>query len=257
MFHVIGKRNRVITKHFLDNSSHTQYFPWHCNQQPLFMQISRRMNMDGIFEVDRRDCYLAPDGLFDPNNLLRQAFCDVKLTCRLRPVRRDPDFAFTIQDWPQMTKNLNKIESMAPLKNREDRKNVLHLVQEHSDIDKTTKNWPVQDRCKNERDNLLKSHVVVPIPVYDVSGCPIEPQDYMSKIPGAIVQVHFTVQHCFIKKDKKQTIFSAYIREMNIVRPAMAPLSSPMKKHRLTTGPVTMHTSDASPSSPTKRTKRV
>lgn len=207
------------------------------------------------------------------------AFCDVKLTCRLRPVRRDPDFAFTIQDWPQMTKNLNKIESMAPLENGEDRKNVLHLVQgmemdngfikiihplferkdenEKNDIDKTTKNWPVQDRCKNERDNLLKSHVVVPIPVYDVSGCPIEPQDYMSKIPGAIVQVHFTVQHCFIKKDKKQTIFSAYIREMNIVRPAMAPPSSPMKKHRLTTGPVTMHTSDASPSSPTKRTKRV
>jgi len=91
--------------------------------------------LSGIFEVDHRDCYLSLDGSFDPNNALRQALSDVKLNCRLRPVQRDPDFAFSVQDWPLFIKNIKKLEDMAPLENGEDRKNVLHVIQGTSSTD--------------------------------------------------------------------------------------------------------------------------
>jgi len=85
--------------------------------------------LSGIFEVDRQDCYLNSDGSFDPNNTFRQTFSDIKLNCRLRPATHDPDFAFSVQDWPLMINNLNKLEMLAPLEKGEDRRNVVHIVQ--------------------------------------------------------------------------------------------------------------------------------
>ena len=132
----------------------------------------------------------------------------------------------------------------------------LALTTVYAGINETTKNWPVQERCKTQLTALLNTHIVVPFPVFDTTGSQIKPQHYLEKISGAIVQVHFTIQHCFIKEDKQQTIFLASIREMNILRHAIVPPTSPMKKCCFIDGPITMQASGSAPSTPTKKSKR-
>jgi len=130
------------------------------------------------------------------------------------------------------------------------------LTPYYPDGNEETKNWPVHERCKSSLEGLLSMHVVVPLPAYDIKGTLIPPDQYSRQLPGAIVQVHFAIQHCFIKKDKNQTFFTTYVREINVLRAAGPPPTSPMKKQRVADGPLTMCCKTASSPSPSKRSKK-
>ncbi|KAL4062796.1 hypothetical protein V8B97DRAFT_1877382 [Scleroderma yunnanense] len=195
----------------------TEYF--YCGQHGGILvykgteRNAEEYTLSGIFEVDHCNCYLAPDGSFDPNNAFGQTFTDTKLNCQLQPVQCDLDFSFSAQDWLTLVQHIQKLEDMAPLEQGEDRMNVLHVVQtsDLDEIDQMSKNWPVQVQCKDILANTLKTHTILPFPVFNTSGVQIPPEDYLEKIPGAIVQVHFTIQHCFIQRGKQEMVFSAYI----------------------------------------------
>ncbi|KAL4062161.1 hypothetical protein J3A83DRAFT_4195719 [Scleroderma citrinum] len=171
----------------------TEYF--YCGQHGGILvykgteRNAEEYTLSGIFEVDHCNCYLAPDGSFDPNNAFGQTFTDTKLNCQLQPVQCDLDFSFSAQDWLTLVQHIQKLEDMAPLEQGEDRMNVLHVVQT-SDLD---------------GGNIKIIHPLFEIP----------PEDYLEKIPGAIVQVHFTIQHCFIQRGKQEMLMMFGLNQLN------------------------------------------
>jgi hypothetical protein len=68
----------------------------------------------GAFEIDKRDFYLLSDGNYFPNNNFGSKFCDVKASCRLMPIRRDPAFKFSNEHYPTAIANIRAIEKIAP-----------------------------------------------------------------------------------------------------------------------------------------------
>jgi hypothetical protein len=69
----------------------------------------------GAFEIDKHDFYLVSDGNFFPGNSYGSKFADVKASCPLTPIRRDPSFKFSIEAYPIAVKNIQAIEKKAPI----------------------------------------------------------------------------------------------------------------------------------------------
>jgi hypothetical protein len=112
----------------------------------------------------------------------------------------------------------------------------------HSDLtiisDYDITNWPVSDRCQSALGEIVDTHVVNPIPAYDINHKLINPNDYTTKLCGALVEVHFAIVHHQIKSTKK-SIFNAVLREMIVLRPPIAIIRSPIKR-KIGTSPSTM-----------------
>ena len=67
----------------------------------------------GIFQIDARNFFMTSDGKWNSNNPLGTRLDQVKATCHLQPVDRNPDFAFSAHDYPNIIGNLRAIESLA------------------------------------------------------------------------------------------------------------------------------------------------
>lgn len=65
----------------------------------------------GVFQISRSDCFLSPDGAFQPNNQFRSKFEDVKLSCRLTAPHHD-DFQFMGKDFETALKNMRGFEAL-------------------------------------------------------------------------------------------------------------------------------------------------
>ena len=64
----------------------------------------------GAFEINKRNFYLVSDGNFFPGNSFGSKFADVKASCHLTPICRDPSFKFSIEAYPITVKNIQAIE---------------------------------------------------------------------------------------------------------------------------------------------------
>lgn len=69
----------------------------------------------GAFEIDKRDFFFIPEGNYRPNNQYDMKLAETKASCRLLPIRRDPNFNFSFEHFPNAISNLRKLESMAPI----------------------------------------------------------------------------------------------------------------------------------------------
>ena len=49
--------------------------------------------LSSIFEIDRQNFFMAPDGGYTPLNAFNHSFVDTKLSCQLIAVQRDANFA--------------------------------------------------------------------------------------------------------------------------------------------------------------------
>lgn len=67
----------------------------------------------GVFQIDARNFFMTSDGKWNQNNPLGVRFEQVKPTCHLLPIQRDPDFSFSTEDFPTIVANLHAIENMA------------------------------------------------------------------------------------------------------------------------------------------------
>ncbi|KAH7924254.1 hypothetical protein BV22DRAFT_1165729 [Leucogyrophana mollusca] len=225
----------------------------------------------GVFDISRNDFYFVPDGNFNPANSFQGKFEDVKLSCRLT-ASHHKDFKFSREDFHAIVKNIHALENLIPKEKNEEVKSIIQpsaagdtIRLSHSLFKKKThtaedgdndqdsvssdaltdpslgpdfemSTWPVATNCKSVLNELATSHVIQPLPAWDVCHDLIPPRDYQQKLMGATVEVHMALVHHFIKS-KKSHVFTLYLREMIVRRkPANLP-TSPFKRRRLGTGP--------------------
>ncbi|KAG1744105.1 uncharacterized protein EDB91DRAFT_1080908 [Suillus paluster] len=106
-----------------------------------------------------------------------------------------------------------------------------------SDFNITT--WPVADQCKGHWQGLTSTHIICPLPAYDLDHNLILLSEYESKLKGALVEVYMAFCHHQVKSTKCD-IFSAVLRELTILSPPAAMPSSPFKHRHLAASPLTI-----------------
>ena len=60
----------------------------------------------GIFHINAQNFSMTSDGQWNANNMIGTCFEQVKPSCHLLPVQHDPDFAFSLDDFPVIIANL-------------------------------------------------------------------------------------------------------------------------------------------------------
>ncbi|KAJ8596161.1 hypothetical protein M405DRAFT_219443 [Rhizopogon salebrosus TDB-379] len=88
------------------------------------------------------------------------------------------------------------------------------------------RSWPVANRCKGCLQDLISTHNIQPLPVYDNNHVLIPPLQYESKLKGAFIEVHVAICHNRIKS-KKHDVFNAVLRELIVLSPRAAMPNSP------------------------------
>ncbi|KAG1728760.1 uncharacterized protein EDB91DRAFT_1086000 [Suillus paluster] len=191
----------------------------------------------GMFKISHNDFNFTPDANFNPLNVFHGCFADVKLSCHLTAGHNNA-FRFSSEDFPDVLDNLAYFEGLIPRVNKEhpeqdttsevdgDNNYLTNLDGLSSDFDITT--WPVADRCKGCLQDLTSTHIIRPLPAYDLDHNLILPSEYESKLKGALVEVHMAFCHHQVKSTKHD-IFSAVLRELTILSPPAAMPSSPFK----------------------------
>ncbi|KAJ7364746.1 hypothetical protein DFH08DRAFT_950309 [Mycena albidolilacea] len=85
---------------------------------------------------------------------------------------------------------------------------------------------PVPTECRDTVKELAESHVVRDFVVWDVDGTRLAPEAIESKLPGALVECYFGIEHrSFGGTDS----FSGIINQVIILRPAQLKPPSPFK----------------------------
>ena len=112
-------------------------------------------------------------------------------------------------------------------------------------------NWPViHSEAVEARDNIIETHRVVPLPIYDATGALIPPSRYKDAVAGALVRVNFSLTHWFIPASgagEGLNTFVADIKSAKILVDA-PPRRSPQKQRTAKIEPMII--------SPSKRSKR-
>jgi hypothetical protein len=66
--------------------------------------------------------------------------------------------------------------------------------------DYTIAQWPARfDEAKKALRTMISTHQVIPVRAYDMIGHLIAPNDYPQNLQGALVQMHFMLNHYAIK----------------------------------------------------------
>lgn len=103
--------------------------------------------------------------------------------------------------------------------------------------EETTANWPVQEQAREALVHAAATHNVCPLRAYDEEHNTIPPNHYQRKLCGAIVQIHFTLVHYFIRQAKR-SVFTAFTREMIVLHSPLPTLVNPLKRGHLSDGPL-------------------
>jgi hypothetical protein len=69
--------------------------------------------LSGIFQVDARNFFMTSNGKWNSNNALGTRFEQVKPSCHPLPVHCDPEFAFSLHDFPMIMTTLRAIKNLA------------------------------------------------------------------------------------------------------------------------------------------------
>ncbi|EMD37980.1 hypothetical protein CERSUDRAFT_72610 [Gelatoporia subvermispora B] len=100
-------------------------------------------------------------------------------------------------------------------------------------------NWPCwTDEAKAAIEELKDTHRVVPIPIYDKEDMLVEPSRYRTVLQGAVVEVHFTIQHWSISKRGKSEgyafdAFSADVVSIKIVKAPPPPTPNTPRNRKI------------------------
>lgn len=87
-------------------------------------------------------------------------------------------------------------------------------------------NWPVSLSNEPYLEEIKTSHIVQPLPAYDIRGDIISPLEYEEKLAGAIVRVCFSFVHFQIKQ---KHIFNALARDITVLRPPTTVVATSLK----------------------------
>ena len=82
--------------------------------------------------------------------------------------------------------------------------------------EETTVNWPIQEQACEALEHAATTHNVCPLWAYDEEHNPIPPNHYQRKLCGAIMQVHFTLVHYFIRQAKR-SVFTVFTCEIIVL----------------------------------------
>ena len=91
--------------------------------------------------------------------------------------------------------------------------------------------WPViHPQADEAKQEMMRTHCVVPLPAYDLQGNLIPPQRYQTALAGALVRINFTMSHWYISsKDPTTNSFIANVTAIRILDDP-TPLKSPTKR---------------------------
>jgi hypothetical protein len=81
--------------------------------------------LTGIFRIDARNFFMTADGKWNANNPLGTRIDQVKPSCHLLPVDRNPEFSYSLDDFPTILSNLRAIESLANPQKTKDKISVI------------------------------------------------------------------------------------------------------------------------------------
>jgi hypothetical protein len=73
---------------------------------------NKEFTLAGIFQIDARNFFMTADGKWNPNNQANTRLDQVKPSCHLLPIQRDPDFPTSSIDFSTIITNLRAIETM-------------------------------------------------------------------------------------------------------------------------------------------------
>ncbi|KAG2113261.1 hypothetical protein BD769DRAFT_1673797 [Suillus cothurnatus] len=181
-----------------------------------------------VFEISQNDFNFTPDTNFNPSNVFHGHFADIKLSCQLT-AGHDDVFQFSSEDFPDVLNNLIHFEGLIPGTREYEKLSVIHnslsqrsiklthslfkasqenqrdtTSQVDSDDNYSTNGlssvfdittWPVADRCKGHLQRLISTHIICPLPAYNLDHKLILPSEYESKLKGALVEVHMAFCH--------------------------------------------------------------
>lgn len=104
----------------------------------------------------------------------------------------------------------------------------------------TIHNWPVGTAAEDELESMKDTHIVVPVPAYDMTGELINPYSYRARLEGALVEIEFNLLHWSIAPKKSSTGngrdegADTYVADLDriwvISPPKATPTSSPRKR---------------------------
>ncbi|RDB21350.1 hypothetical protein Hypma_011907 [Hypsizygus marmoreus] len=200
-----------------------------------------------VGEVSDYKLFTSPVGNYNPSyNVLHDAKFQLTLQ---RP--RDADFG---PDWSVAINNLQACQQIVATGN--DCRNL--IVPEGSEqsirlsapvmqsravpipadgtLDEDTGTWPIPKTHQEAFDDIKRTHQVLPLMVYDMSGKYVLPEEVTSKISGALVEVHFRIKHYFINKTQSFNSFTGSIEQIAVLRQAIPKNPSPYRS-RNKTGP--------------------
>ncbi|KIN95116.1 hypothetical protein M404DRAFT_166677 [Pisolithus tinctorius Marx 270] len=218
--------------------------------------------ISGIFQVDRQNFFMGPEGAYMPMGAFKREFSETKLSCQLIAVQRDAAFKTACADFPAIVGNIRGLERLIPSKKGttlvsciREANGVSSIRVSHSLFTKKddsvdpdtasldearTADWPVQERTRSALDCAAMTHVVCPLPAFDQDHRPIAACDYQRKLCGAVVIVHFALIHYYFKQDKK-SVFSGVLHEMVVLCEPPPPPTNPLKRSVYGGGPSFAH----------------
>jgi hypothetical protein len=112
-------------------------------------------------------------------------------------------------------------------------------------------NWPVvHSEVAEAHDNIVETHHLVPLPVYDSNGMLIPPSHYKDAIAGALLHVNFTLTHWFIPASGAGEAVNTFVADLKSARILLdaPPRRSPPKRRTAKVEPRIM--------SPSRRSER-
>ena len=112
-------------------------------------------------------------------------------------------------------------------------------------------NWPViHNESAEARDNIVETHRLVPLPVYDSNRMLISPSRYKDAVAGALLCINFTLTHWFIPALGAGELVNTFVADLKSARILFdaPPRRSPAKRRTTKVEPRI--------TSPSKRSKR-
>lgn len=102
------------------------------------------------------------------------------------------------------------------------------LCQDDPDYFPTSTNWPIPGNASRAFMDMMETHIFEPLHVFTAAGRRVEPTQFARRLPGALVEVHFTLHHWYFSKDRFDS-FNAYPKQVVIIKDAA---SSNVMRHK-------------------------
>lgn len=97
----------------------------------------------------------------------------------------------------------------------------------------TFEGWPVNPsgEWRKELDSFKDTHDIYPMQAYTQNGKLMRPSEYAKKLPGAIVDLSFTLTHFdFVKKMGGSSRLTLYMTELHVLVPPVPLPGSPVSR---------------------------